>query len=79
MQKRNLGNYKMKDTIMEEQEYYYLISDNGDGSSSVRWFKSKELAEKLISENEQFLDCEDVSTVKATNLNVHFSDNWDWS
>lgn len=33
------------------QKIYGLLSDNGDGSASINWFKSYELCEKLMEED----------------------------
>lgn len=34
-------------------EIYYLTSDNGDGSSSVHFFKDKDYAKKVMQESEE--------------------------
>lgn len=54
--------------VKRMKEYYFLVSNNGDGSSSVHWFKSKKNAEIAIREEDQFFDNEDVGTVMAENL-----------
>lgn len=54
------------------KEYYYLISNNGDGSSSLRWFKSKENAEAAIQEDEAFFDNEDVGVIMAENIQIRW-------
>lgn len=33
------------------QQVYGLLSDNGDGSASIHWFKSYKLCEKLMEED----------------------------
>lgn len=33
---------------MAEQKIYGLMSDNGDGSSSINWFKNKQLVDKIL-------------------------------
>ena len=37
---------------MQTQTIYGLISDNGDGSSSIHWFRNEETVDKLLSEDE---------------------------
>lgn len=32
------------------QKVYGLISDNGDGSSSIHWFRSKEKVDEMLDE-----------------------------
>lgn len=58
-------------------EYYYLIADFGDGSYDVHWFKSKELAEKLVNEEELYWNFGDiVHTVLAKDLQVSYQDGF---
>ena len=57
-------------------EYYYLIADYGDGSYGVHWFKSKELAERLVDEDEQYWGNEGtVNTILAIDLQARFRDS----
>lgn len=69
---------------IELKEYYYLISDNGDGSSSVRWFKDKDKAQFLVDSDiysEEFGSNEgSINVVKAQNLEVRFwsDDNYEY-
>ena len=34
------------------QTVYGLVSDGGDGSASIRWFRNKELVDSLLDDNE---------------------------
>jgi len=36
------------------QKVYGLISDNGDGSSSIGWFKDESVVEHLLENDESF-------------------------
>ena len=57
-------------------EYHYLIADYGDGSYGVHWFKSKELAERLVDEDEQYWGNEGtVNTILAIDLQALFRDS----
>lgn len=59
------------------EEYYYLVADLGDGSTTVHWFKSKELAERLVDEDDQYWGNEGVvNTVLAKDLQVRFRDDF---
>ena len=37
-------------THMKTQTIYGLISDNGDGSASMHWFRTKEKVDELLDE-----------------------------
>jgi len=39
---------------MKTQTIYCLISDNGDGSCSTHWFRSKKKVDELLDENDSF-------------------------
>jgi hypothetical protein len=43
------------------QKVYGLISDNGDGSSSMYWFKDKSIVENLLENDESFYANEGVA------------------
>lgn len=34
------------------QKVYGLISDNGDGSASMHWFRDKDVVDKLLNDDE---------------------------
>lgn len=65
------------------QKVYGLISDNGDGSSSISWFKDKSIVENLLENDESFYANEGVAAetlVFPDDFNLgsagfYFSDN----
>lgn len=58
-------------------EYFYLISDYGDGTCGLDWFKTKELAEKLVEEDGQYWSNEGVvRSVFAKDLQVSFKEDY---
>lgn len=34
---------------------YGLMSDNGDGSSSINWFKNKQLVDKILDDGDPYI------------------------
>lgn len=57
-------------------EYFYLIADCGDGSCGVHWFKTKELAEKLVDKEDTYWNNEGwVSSIFAKDLRVTFRED----
>lgn len=68
-----------------KQIIYGLVSDGGDGSSSVHWFRNKDLVDKLL-ETESFYanEGDSIGLVFPEDLNLeecgfNFSDDNDWS
>ena len=56
---------------------YYLISDGGDGSATVNFFRSKELAERLRGEDENFYMNEGVGSFQVPDVGtITFEDKY---
>ncbi len=61
----------------EMQTIYYIISDSGDGSASVQFFRNPELAQELVAEDESYYmneGCIRSFKVPAGETNIFFSD-----
>ncbi|MGL5564252.1 MAG: hypothetical protein ACRDC4_00795 [Plesiomonas sp.] len=58
-------------------EVYYLTRDCGDGSSTVDFFRNKELAERLIDEHEDFMMNEYVPSFQVPDTGtIEFQDEY---
>lgn len=56
---------------------YYLTRDCGDGSSTVDFFRNKELAERLIEEHEDFMMNEYVPSFEVPDVGtIQFEDKY---
>lgn len=40
--------------IMETQTIYGLICDGGDGSSSMRWYRNREMVQSLLDDDDYY-------------------------